>query len=91
MQVCLRWHGQFPERGHTESGKNNCTFEESHQLLQNTFHKALSKGQGTGLKYRFESENMDLLTVMPAIAIPTIPTKCRLASITFWISTRQFY
>jgi len=58
---------------------------------KSTFHKALSKGKDTGLKYRFESESMDLLTVMPAIAIPTIPTKCRLASITFWISTRQFY
>lgn len=28
--------------------------EESHQLLQNTFHKALSKGQGTGLKERLQ-------------------------------------
>lgn len=62
--------------------------EESHQLLWNTFHKALSKGQGTGHKERLK--NMDLLTVMLAIAIPTIPTKCRWVSITFWISTRQF-
>lgn len=38
-----------------------------------------------------KGDRVDLLTVVPAIAIPTIPTRCRLASITLWISTRQFY
>lgn len=38
-----------------------------------------------------KGDRVDLLTVVPAIAIPTIPTRCRLASIMLWISTRQFY
>lgn len=89
---CLRTQNelvkQSPSSACTDGGNSQgedtletIRIEESHHLLQNTFHKALNKGQSTGLKERFE--NMDLLTVMLATAIPTIPTKCRLVSITF--------